>query len=251
MPQVQAIRYHGKEDMRLERIAEQGELKEQEVRLEPAWCGICGTDVHEYLHGPVFPPSADKPNPLTNDVMPIIFGHEFSGTITEVHPTVASLKVGDRVAVEGLLTDDTCYACSPKRRNLCDKSAFLGLSTNPGGLCERIVVPAFTCHKLPEAVSLEVGALVEPLSVAWHAVTTSGIQSHHSAIVFGAGPIGLAVILCLRAKGVTCILASEPSKARHSQAQKLGATRCFNPMEEDVVTMAKKMCDGSVSWYQS
>lgn len=243
---VKAVRYHGNRDMRVEDIPEHGALKEGEVRLSPAWCGICGTDVHEYLHGPVFPPAADKPNPLTGEFMPVTFGHEFSGTVTAVHPSVTSVGVNDRVAVEGLLTDDTCYVCSLKKRNICDKSAFLGLSTNPGGLCESIVIPSFTCHKLPPEVSLEAGALVEPLSVAWHAVAGSGIKSHHSAMVFGAGPIGLAVILCLRAKGVTQILASELSESRNAQALKLGATHCFNPVEIGVVEKAKELCNGYV-----
>lgn len=176
--------------------------------------------------------------------MPIILGHEFSGTVTEVHPSVRSIQTGDKVAVEGLLTDDVCYSCSIHRRNTCDKSAFLGLSANPGGLCESIVIPASTCHKLPGDISLEFGALVEPLSVAWHAVSNSGIQPGQAALVLGAGPIGLAVILCLKAKGVTKILASEPSEARYSQAAKLGATYTFNPMQVDVPVKVQTLCDG-------
>lgn len=241
---VKAVRYHGNKDIRVEDIPVQGSLKEGEVRIAPAWCGICGTDVHEYLHGPIFPPSKANPQPLTGDHMPITFGHEFSGTVTEVHPSVNWLKAGDTVAVEGLLTDEACYSCSIGKRNTCDKSAFLGLSANPGGLCEDIVIPSSVCHVLPAGISLEFGALVEPLSVAWQAVSNSGIQPHHSAIVFGAGPIGLATILCLKAKGVTKILASEPSKMRHTQAIKLGASYTFNPLETDVVAKAKEVCNG-------
>ncbi|KIW99500.1 uncharacterized protein Z518_11239 [Rhinocladiella mackenziei CBS 650.93] len=241
---VKAVRYHGNKDIRVDDIPIQGPLKNGEVRISPAWCGICGTDVHEYLHGPIFPPTKEHPHPLTGDHLPITLGHEFSGTVTEVHPSVNGLQIGDSVAVEGLLTDESCYACSIKRRNTCENSAFIGLSTNPGGLCESIVIPASTCHRLPHGMSLEFGALIEPLSVAWHAVSNSGINSQHSVIVFGAGPIGLATVLCLKAKGVTKILASEPSKLRHAQAKKLGAQCAFDPMEDDVVAKSKEMCDG-------
>lgn len=243
-PTVKAVRYHGNKDIRVDEIPADNILGTGQVRLSPAWCGICGTDVHEYLSGPIFPPTKEKPQPLTGDYMPVVLGHEFSGTVTEVHPSVDNIQVGDKVAVEPLLTDDSCYACSIQKRNICEKSAFLGLSANPGGLCESIVIPAFICHKLPSDISLEFGALVEPLSVAWHAVSNSGIKPNHSAIIFGAGPIGLAILLCLRAKGVTKIFASEPSEARHAQASKLGATAVFDPRKADVVSKLKEVCDG-------
>ncbi|OQU95625.1 Alcohol dehydrogenase GroES-like domain-containing protein [Cladophialophora immunda] len=238
-----AVRYHGNKDVRVEKMPLENQLREGQIRLSPAWCGICGTDVHEYLNGPVFPPTADAPTPLTGDTLPITLGHEFSGTVTQVHPSVKSLKAGDKVAVEGLLTDDTCYACSIHKRNICDKSAFLGLSANPGGLCESIAIPASACHKLPNDISLEFGALVEPLSVAWHAVSNSGIKPGQSALVLGAGPIGLAVILCLKAKGVSKILASEPCEARYENAATLGAIRTINPTSVDVVAEAKAFCE--------
>ncbi|KAF7562271.1 hypothetical protein G7046_g1859 [Stylonectria norvegica] len=241
---VRAVRYHGNKDIRVDHIPQQPSPKAEEVRVSPAWCGICGTDVHEYLHGPVFPPTKENPQPLTGDHLPITFGHEFSGTITELGSSVSGLAVGDLVAVEGLLTDDSCYSCSIGKRNTCVQSAFLGLSANPGGLCESIVIPASTCHKLPAGLSAEVGALVEPLSVAWHAVSNSGIGPQHSVIVFGAGPIGLATILCLKAHGVKNILASEPSKSRHAQAKKLGARHTFDPTQVDVVKEARAICDG-------
>jgi (R,R)-butanediol dehydrogenase/meso-butanediol dehydrogenase/diacetyl reductase len=241
---AKAVRFHGQKDLRFDEIPVPTTLQEGEIRLRPAWCGICGTDVHEYLHGPVFPPAIDKPHPLTGHTMPVVLGHEFSGTVLEVHPSVTRVAVGDKVAIEGLLTDDTCYACSISKRNICDNSAFLGLSGGFGGLCETVVIPSSTCHKLPASISLEIGALVEPLSVAWHAVSQSGIVPGQSAIVFGAGPIGLAVILCLKAKGIEKILASEPSKKRHEQAVQLGAVATFDPMKDDVVAGAKKICDG-------
>ncbi|RFU35590.1 hypothetical protein B7463_g784, partial [Scytalidium lignicola] len=240
---VKAVRYHGQRDLRVEDLPISiAPLKEGQIRLQTAWCGICGTDVHEYLHGPVFPPTAEKPHPLTGEHMPITLGHEFSGVVIETHPSVIRVKPGDKVAVEPLLTDDTCYACRIKKRNICENSAFLGLSSVTGGLCEEIVIPASTCHVLPEGVSLELGAMVEPLSVAWHAVSNSGIMPKHSALVLGAGPIGLAVILCLKAKGIQNIAVSEPSQARNSQAKML-SVQVWNPVEEDVVVKAKKTFD--------
>lgn len=175
--------------------------------------------------------------------MPITLGHEFSGVVLEVHPSVTRVKPGDKVAVEPLITDDTCYACNIKKRNICDNSAFLGLNSVTGGLCEEVVIPASTCHILPTNVSLELGAMVEPLSVAWHAVSNSGITAKHSALVLGAGPIGLAVILCLKAKGIQHIIVSEPSQARNDQARMLGV-QVFNPVNEDVVVKSKEKFDG-------
>ncbi|KAJ5731798.1 GroES-like protein [Penicillium malachiteum] len=185
-------------------------------------------------------PTTESPHPLTGETMPIILGHEFSGTVVEVHPSVTRCEVGSTVAVEGLLKDEKCYACSIRKRNVCGQSAFLGISANPGGLCESIVISASLCHVLPAGVYLEAGALIEPLSVAWHAVTNSGIQAHHSAIVFGAGPIGLAVIICLMAKGIKHILALEPSKTRHQQAAMFGAVRTFDPITTDVAAAAEE-----------
>jgi (R,R)-butanediol dehydrogenase/meso-butanediol dehydrogenase/diacetyl reductase len=175
--------------------------------------------------------------------MPITLGHEFSGEVIEAHPSVSHIKAGDKVAVEPLLTDDTCYACSIKKRNICENSIFLGLSSVTGGLCEEIVIPASTCHVLPEGVSLELGAMVEPLSVAWHAVSSSGITPKHSALILGAGPIGLAVILCLKANGIQSIAVSEPSQTRNNQAKMFGV-EVWNPIEDDVVAKAKEAFDG-------
>ncbi|KAF2788466.1 GroES-like protein [Melanomma pulvis-pyrius CBS 109.77] len=243
---AKALRYHGQRDLRVEDLPiSAAPLKEGQIRLRTAWCGICGTDVHEYLNGPVFPPMPAKPHPLTGEHMPITLGHEFSGVVFEVHPSVTRVKPGDKVAVEPLITDNTCYACSINKRNICDNSTFLGLNSTTGGLCEEVVVPASTCHVLPANVSLELGAMVEPLSVAWHAVSNSGIAATHSALVLGAGPIGLAVILCLQAKGIQDILVSEPSQARNNQAKMLGV-QVLNPMEEDAVVKSKERFNGSI-----
>lgn len=240
---AKGVRYHGNHDFRLDDIPMEP-LASGQIRLTPAWCGICGTDVKEWQSGPIFPPTPDNPQPLTGDHMPITFGHEFAGTVTEAHSSVTSLKVGDRVAVRPALPDNTCWACQDGKQNLCEQCGFIGLSCNPGGLCESVVLLADSCHKLGANIPLGIGALVEPFTVAWHAVENSGIKPGQSTLVFGAGPIGLAIILCLKAKGITTILVSEPSKMRNAHATRLGVTHVFNPMETDVVAEAKRLCDG-------
>jgi (R,R)-butanediol dehydrogenase/meso-butanediol dehydrogenase/diacetyl reductase len=153
------------------------------------WCGICGTDLHEYLDGQIFAPTAEAPHPLTGESAPITLGHEFAGVVAELGEGVDDVRVGDRVAVEPYIVCGRCDACAQGRYNVCAFLGFVGLSGGGGGFSSYVVAERRWVHPLGD-LETDVGALIEPLAVAYHAVRLSGARPDHSALVFGAGPAG-------------------------------------------------------------
>jgi len=244
MSTMKAVRFHGKEDLRFEDIPVPKCGKGQ-IKVKPAWCGICGSDLHEYLGGPSICPSS-TPHPITGETVPLTFGHEFSGTIEEVGEGVSDkFKAGDRVCVQPIIYDGTCGACKEGLINCCDQNGFVGLSGWGGGLSEHVVVPESAVIPIPDNVSLEVAALVEPLAVGWHAVDISGFKKNDTALVLGGGPIGLAVIQALRAKESSCtIIVSEISAMRKQYARDFGADHILDPTKDDIVERCKELCGG-------
>ncbi|MDR4887740.1 2,3-butanediol dehydrogenase [Fredinandcohnia sp. QZ13] len=240
---MKALRWYKAKDLRLEDI-EEPIVKQGEVKLKVEWCGICGSDLHEYTVGPIFIP-AETPHPLTSDKAPIVMGHEFSGQVVEIGEGVTRVQVGDRVAVEPIYSCGECEACKQGKYNLCDKMGFYGLSGGGGGFSEFASVPEHMLHKLPETVSYEQGALVEPAAVALHAVKQSKLQVGDKAAVFGTGPIGLLVIEALKAAGATEIYAVELSEQRRQKAEELGAIG-INPNNGDVVEQIQQLSNGGV-----
>ena len=172
---MKAARWHGVKDIRVEDVAEPSPGA-GEVKVKVAWAGICGSDLHEYLAGPIFVPVAQD-HPLSHDKAPITMGHEYCGTVTQLGEGVIGLEVGDRVAIEPIFACGTCSACLEGKYNLCDSLGFVGLSGGHGGFAAYSVVPARMVHRMPEALSMEQGALVEPAAVALHAVRLSKIKA--------------------------------------------------------------------------
>lgn len=204
--------------------------------MKVAYCGICGTDIHEYLGGPIFCPPIGGQNPHTGLKLPITLGHEFSGTVIETGSNVKNVRAGQNVAVDPTFDDrhyglDPCIACQHERYNVCKRWAAYGLSVPGGGIAEEIVIQAMNCIPLPDSVSLKVGALVEPLAVAWHAIRLSGFKQGQTALVLGAGPIGLALLMLLRVWGASTIVVTEVTHSRAEQAKKFGADMVINPIE--------------------
>lgn len=211
------------------------ECKSDEVRLRVAYCGICGSDIHEYLGGPIFPPKAGERHPYTGVQLPVTLGHEFSGTVIETGKDVRDFHLGQKVAVIPSLDDrhygePPCFACQSGKRNLCERWATYGLNAAGGGLAEEIVIKAVSCVALPSGVSLKAAALVEPLAVAWHSIRLTGFKKGQSAIIFGAGPIGLAILMILKALGASLVVISEVTELRTQQARKFGADHVVNPL---------------------
>ena len=242
---MRVANYYGPEDLRVESVDEPA-LRNDEVRIEVAAAGICGTDLHEYTDGPDLTPTEGSTHPLTNASLPVPLGHEFSGTITETGADVSELIEGDAVTVNPAIVCGECRYCGEGRHNLCETVANIGLSARSGGFSERAVVPAANVVPLPENLSVEYGALVEPLSVGIHAVRRSGMQAGDSIAVFGAGPIGISIVQAAAAAGAREIFVSEPRATRREIAATIGATTTLDPTSTDAVDAITSVTDGGV-----
>lgn len=241
---MKAARWYQARDIRIDDI-EEPQVSAGKVKIKVAWTGICGSDLHEYLAGPIFVP-VEKPHKISGDIAPIVMGHEFSGEVVEVGSGVTRFKAGDRVVVEPILSCQTCEACREGKYNLCNDLGFHGLSGGGGGFSSFTVVAEHMVHRMPDALSYEQGALVEPAAVALHAVRMSKLKAGDKAVVFGAGPIGLLVIEALRAAGAAEIYVVELSPQRSEKARELGARLVIDPSKEDAVARIRELTNGGV-----
>ncbi|MDQ8093979.1 2,3-butanediol dehydrogenase [Bacillus amyloliquefaciens] len=237
---MKAARWHNQKDIRIENIDEP-KAEPGKVKIKVKWCGICGSDLHEYLGGPIFIP-VGEPHPLTKETAPVTMGHEFSGEVVEVGEGVKNYSVGDRVVVEPIFATHGHQGAY----NLDEQMGFLGLAGGGGGFSEYVSVDEELLFKLPEELSYEQGALVEPSAVALYAVRQSKLKAGDTAAVFGCGPIGLLVIEALRAAGATDIYAVELSPERQEKAKELGAIIIDPSKTEDVVEEIAKRTNGGV-----
>lgn len=240
---MKAALFHGKEDLRVEDVTEPSPGP-GEVKIQNAFAGICGSDLHVYYSPEAAGLDFDHPHPVTGATLPQILGHEFSGTVTELGEGVTDVAVGDRVAVWPIYYCGECPACQKGMFNACQKIGFHGLSSHGGGMAEFTTVPATKLHVLPENVDLRLGALVEPMSVAWHAVGRSGVDAGGTALIAGAGPIGIGVWFALKARGVEKVLVSEPSADRRATIAALGAT-VIDPVNEDLAAAVSEISGGN------
>lgn len=240
---MKAARFHARKDIRIDDIPEP-ELRAGAVKIDVAWCGICGTDLHEFLDGPIFCPAPGRPHPLSHEESPVTLGHEFSGTVSEVGEGVRGLAKGDNVVVEPYFVDGTCDMCQAGSYHLCRQMGFIGLSGGGGGLSEKIVVDARWVHPIGD-IPLDEAALIEPLSVAHHAVARSGVKAGDTALVGGSGPIGLLTAAVLKGMGVTTII-SELTQARKEKATSSGvADHVLDPSKEDVPARVRELTGGT------
>ncbi len=233
---MRAVRYHGNRDIRVDDIPEP-ECKPGFVKIAPEWCGICGSDVHEYLIGPETIPSPGRPHPITGETVPIVMGHEYAGRVVEVGEGVEDIAVGDNVAVEPIIRDNSCPTCTDGHYNLCPQLGFHGLSGYGGGLSEFSAVPAYMVHVLPAGVPTDVAALIEPLAVGWHAARMADLRGGESCLIVGAGPIGLVTLLSLKVQGAGEVVVVELTDARKAKAVELGADLVLDPRSDDVVAV--------------
>lgn len=241
---MKAARWHGAKDIRVEDLPEP-DPQDGEVKVKVAWAGICGSDLHEYLAGPIFVPT-EAEHPLSRDKAPVIMGHEYSGEVVALGAGVEGLAIGDRVAIEPIYACGDCAPCRDGKYNLCDQLGFMGLSGGVAGFASYSIVPARMAHKMPAGLSMEQGALVEPAAVALHAVRQSRLQAGDKAAVFGAGPIGLLVVEALRIAGASEIYVVEPSETRREKALELGAKAVFDPTATDAVAEIQTQTGGGV-----
>jgi (R,R)-butanediol dehydrogenase / meso-butanediol dehydrogenase / diacetyl reductase len=236
-----ALRWHGRRDLRLEEVP-RPRPRAGEVLVAVEWCGICGTDLHEYLEGPIF--VATDEHPLTGSRAPVTLGHEFAGQVVELGEGVRGLRVGDRVSSDGVWRCRDCWYCRTGDYHRCESIGFIGLASD-GAFAPFVVVPEEAAYVLPDSVTNEQGALVEPIAVAVHAVRRSGMAVGDSVAVVGAGPIGLMTIAVARASGAGEIYVVEPSEARKARAFELGATVVLDPASGDAVAEVRRRTAGA------
>lgn len=241
---MKAARWYQAKDIRIETIDEPI-VQPGTVKIKVEWTGICGSDLHEYVAGPIFVP-VDEPHFVSQDKAPIVMGHEFSGQVVEIGEGVTKVKVGDSVVVEPILSCGECAACKKGKYNLCQHLGFHGLSGGGGGFAEYTLVAEHMVHKMPEGLSYEQGALVEPAAVALHSVRLSKLKAGDTAVVYGAGPIGLLLIEALKVAGASEIYAVEISPERAAKAKELGVKEAINPLETDPVEKLQALTNGGV-----
>ncbi len=231
--------YYGPEDVRVEDVPEP-EPGPGEVKVRVAYNGLCGTDLHEYFDGPAATPVA--PHPLTGRTLPVILGHEAAGYVEGVGTGVTDLAPGELVVIEPIVSCGRCRYCADGEHNRCDVLAFHGLSTAGGGLAEHTVVRRSMVHRVPDGLSEQHAAVVEPLAVAHRAVARSGARPGHGVAVHGAGPIGIGVFLALRHLGVDAVVV-EPGSHRRDAIGQLGA-RTVDPSSVDIGEALRQLLDG-------
>lgn len=210
--------------------------KADEVLVKLEYVGICGSDMHYYETGAI---GAYVVEP------PFVLGHEPGGVVVEVGEDVKHLKVGDRVALEPGKTCGHCEFCKTGRYNLCPDVVFFATPPVDGVFQEYVAHEADLCFKLPENVSTLEGALIEPLAVGFHAANQGGAHAGQTAVVMGAGCIGLVSMMALKAEGVSKVYVVDIMQKRLDKALELGADGVINGKDEDAVKAIMQLTNGA------
>jgi L-iditol 2-dehydrogenase len=201
------------------------------VLLKVKAVGVCGSDLHGYT------------GQSGRRVPPLIMGHEVTAEVVEVGEAVQNLLPGSRVAIQPVEFCGVCPQCLAGRRNVCEKRRLMGMNV-PGAYAEYVTWPASNLFQLPETLSYEDGALAEPLSVVVHAVSLAHIRPYDTALVVGAGPIGLLTLAVLRLTGLSQIAVSDASDARLEVARALGAQITINPTRQNPRQVVNEFTNG-------
>jgi L-iditol 2-dehydrogenase len=197
--------------------------------------GICGSDVHFYLHGKIGSFIVEKP---------LILGHECSGEVVEIGENVKNVSVGQRVIVEPGFTCGVCEYCRSGRYNLCPDVRFYGAPPYDGAFAEYVSAPEENVYPMPDNMTYGEGAMIEPLAVGLMAAKRGGISVHDKVAIFGAGPIGLLALQAAKSHGATETYIADLIKYRLEYAERLGADVTINALEEDTVSLIKELTGG-------
>lgn len=220
---MKAVRLHGPREFRVDDVPEP-EPGPGEVKIAVRSVGVCASDVHYYLRGQIGGLDVRRP---------FILGHEFAGVVQAVGQGVQGLRLGQPVTAEPVHPCGKCDCCLRGDYNLCRSLLFFGTPPADGCLCERVVCLAKFTFPLPEGITMDEGAMTEPLAVGLEAVAMAGIRGGESCAVLGAGAIGLSALQALKAAGAGRVVVSEPIPERRRLAEKLGADAVVPP--EDAV----------------
>jgi threonine 3-dehydrogenase len=204
------------------------------VRIKVAAAGVCGTDIQIYNWAPRM---------ARRMALPRVLGHEVCGTIDLLGPEVAGVSVGQQVALESHIFCGTCHACRSDRAHLCENTTYPGVDID-GGFAAYLTVPSRICWAAPEGMAPEITAMLEPYGIAIHACTEGSGVSGQIVLINGCGPIGLMAVAVARALGAAKVIATDVNPLRLAMAGRMGADRCVNAAEEDVVAIAKDMSYG-------
>ncbi|MFB3921550.1 MAG: 2,3-butanediol dehydrogenase [Terriglobia bacterium] len=240
---MKAAVWHGRQDVRIQEVADPPPPPPGQVQVEVAWCGICGTDLHEYLSGPIYIP-VDAPHPLTGVRAPVVCGHEMSGRIVALGEGVTGFAVGDRVAGCPIVGCLECRWCKSNSMAQCDKVAFMGTSWTGGALAERLNLNAYQCYHLPEALSDEVAAMVEPFSSTARPLMLANIGPADNVGIVGPGPIGLMLMKAAVIRGAKQVVVVGRPGRRLELARRGGATEVIDISAQDPLKRARQLTNG-------
>jgi len=206
---------------------------ENDVKIKLASIGVCGSDIHYYAEGKIGTQVVSYP---------FAVGHECSGYIVETGSGVTNVRTGDLVVVDPAVHCGTCDQCLSGRPHTCRNNRFLGCPGQlEGCLSEYIVMPSFTCFPVTGKLNPVQAALIEPFTIGVYSVKQAGITKKNvSAVIFGAGPIGLSILLKLSADGIDNVGMVEPLDYRLQKAGQLGARYLVNPVTQDVEEAIKR-----------
>jgi (R,R)-butanediol dehydrogenase/meso-butanediol dehydrogenase/diacetyl reductase len=215
---MQAVRWHANRDVRVESVDLSLPLGPGMVEAEVAFCGICGSDVAEYAHGPFA--IRERAHVLSGQQPPLTLGHEFSARVVAVGDGVDGVAEGDRVSADACWRCGHCDACLAGEYNRCPSSGSIGLASD-GAFAARVRFPAYCAVPLPDEVSDRAGALLEPLAVGLHALDRVDARAGETVVVLGFGAIGACSAEVASAMGLE-VLVSEPAAERRARAEALG-----------------------------
>lgn len=202
------------------------EIGPADVLIKVMAVGVCGSDVHYYEHGRIGRYVVERP---------LILGHECSGIVVAAGSQVKKLKVDDRVAIEPGVTCGRCEACKEGRYNLCPEVEFMATPPVNGAFAQYIAHREDFVYPIPDHMSYEAAALIEPFSVGIHAASRAGLRPGASIAIMGMGPVGLMAVVAAKAFGAGTIIAADMAENRLEAARKLGATHTVQAAQADPV----------------
>lgn len=238
---MKAAVMHSIRDIRIETLPVP-QIKEDEILVKVMAVGICGSDLHYYTDGRIGHYKVEKP---------IILGHECAGEVAAIGANVNRVKVGDRVAVEPGVTCGTCKACKEGRYNLCPDVEFLATPPVDGAFVQYIKMRQDFVFQIPDTLSYEEAALIEPFSVGIHAAARTKLQAGETVAIMGMGPVGLMAVAAAKAVGASKIIVTDLEPLRLEAAKEMGATHTINVAEQDPSDEISKITNGKgvdVAW---